>query len=321
MRLLSSLLLLIVFCLFLAGVGFYFTREYFLYRGVENFKKSVLVLQRESGNSVCTERAPDLLGLVIDAGQPTTQIRFTSDTEYLLEVLCPGFAFDPVTLEERELDRFVTKVAGSSGIMLGEQRTGVELSVFAGLQNEINAALGTDYNFIAKNKSVALENNQFIVLQPEESLGVGPVASCQGFGYQCCQADSQQGVGEPLIGAVGCEQSCYSSCARIPLVLSLNSNPFFDVSSRTLTISSGESVDFAYVVDMGASDTAQVTIDFGDGESEVSEQTSGSVNHVFGCLANMCQYTVSVMASDSWGMKSVPTDVSQLDVIVTGGGF
>jgi hypothetical protein len=35
-----------------------------------------------------------------------------------------------VTLESRELDPFVTKGSGSAGIVLGTERTGVELTAF-----------------------------------------------------------------------------------------------------------------------------------------------------------------------------------------------
>lgn len=317
MRFLTSFLSIFIFSLIVIGVGFYFTREYILYRGVENFKKSVLVLRR-SNASVCNTTSPDLLGVMISDAQPTIQLRFTSDTEYILEVICPGFEFDPKTLETKELDNYISKVPGSSGILLTEQRTGVELVAFKNVQEMVNSWIGRELPFIQKSKTVALENNNFVVVQPGESLGTGPVTSCEGFGYQCCQVDSQIGVGNKIEGLPGCEKTCYNSCQRRPMVLSFTSNPFFDIQTRALTISANESVDFNYVIDTGITASSQVFIDFGDGRSDQSLEKTGTFSHTYQCaVEDSCEYTAQIKATDTNQVESALTSVSQIKVVVT----
>lgn len=315
MRFLTSFFTIFAFILVLMFVGFYFSREYLLYRGTENFKKTILVLRR-SNATVCNEQAADLLGVNGSTADPTIQLRFISSTDYILEVICPGFEFDPKTLSEHTLDSFVTKVPGSSGILLGEQRSGVELVVFKDLQVKVNELFGRNIPYIQKTRTVALENNDFVVVQPGESLGSGPITSCEGFGYQCCQADSQIGAGTKIDGLPGCEKTCYNSCARRPVVLSFTSNPFFDVSNRTVQLSPNESVDFSYVFDEGSPGATQVFIDFGDGSSDQSLEKIGMFSHTFACAAGVCDYTVQLRATDANGVESVQTSVSEIKVNV-----
>lgn len=316
MRFLSSFITILIFVLILSGVGFYFTREYFLFRGVENFKKSVLILQR-SNTAACANNTADLLGVVNPEGQPRIQIRFTSNTEYLLEVICPGYEFDPIVLEQKELDTYVTKVPGASGIVLGSDRTGIELVAFKGIQETVNQWLGREFPFIQKSKPVVLENNGFIVVQPGETLGSGPRTSCEGYGYQCCQMESQLGVGNKIEGLQGCEKTCFSSCTSRPFVLSFTSNPFFDVKDRSVQISPNESIDFSYVIDTGASDSVQVFLDFGDGSSEESLEKNGMISHTYQCEADRCDYTAQMKVTDAAGVESAWTEVSQIKVVVT----
>ncbi|MDQ5951768.1 MAG: hypothetical protein QG639_1049 [Patescibacteria group bacterium] len=317
MRFLTSFLSLLIFFLFLSGVAFYFTREYFLYRGVENFKKAVLVLQKSRGGQECESKNQDLLGVVNTGGEPDVHIRFLSDTDYILEVVCPGYEFDPIELEQRSLDTYVTKLPGSSGISLGAERTGVELVVFKGVEQKVNQWLSTDWNFIQKKFPVVLESNAFVVSQPGEELGSGPLTSCEGYGYQCCQSDTHIGQGSKIEGLLGCENNCFSSCASRPYVLSLTSNPFFDVQNRTVTISSGESIDFSYVIDVGTSPSVQVLLDFGDGVSGQSLEKTGMMSHTYECPADSCEYTAQMSVTDSAGVESAWTPVSRITVVVT----
>ena len=315
MRFLTSLVSILIFLLLVLGTGLYFTREYFLYRGVENFKKQVLTL-RKAGSSACTNKA-DLLDVVADNTAPVSQIRFTSDTEYVLEVVCPGYTFAPIILGKGKLDRFISKVPGTSGILLGEARTGVELAAFADVQKQVNTWLNRNFPYIEKTKSVVLENNQFIVVQSNEDLGAGPIASCEGFGYQCCQPDSQIGVGNNMPGLVGCEKTCYSACASRPVVLSFTSNPFYDIKDRTVRISGNESVDFAYVIDPGAAKSGSVLLDFGDGKSDQASELTGLLSHSYTCASSSCQYSAVLKAIDNVGVESAQTQISQIRVIVS----
>lgn len=316
MRFLTTFVSLLVFFLVLAGVGFYFTREYFLYRGVENFKKQVLVLKKTNA-AVCNSKSPDLLGVVNPDGQPKFQIRFTSDTEYLLEVICPGYELQPVVVGQGMLDTYVSKVPGSSGIIIGEARTGVELVAFKNIQDTINKWFSTNLTFIEKSNRVVLENSDFIVTQPHDDLGAGPITSCQGYGYQCCQAETQIGVGNKIDGLQGCETTCYSACASRPFVLSFTSNPFFDVKDRTVQIANGESIDFSYVIDQGASSSIQALLDYGDGSSDQSLEKNATLSHSYKCTSGTCQYNAIIKVTDSAGVESAQTPASVIHVTVT----
>lgn len=306
-----------MFVIFLLGVGFYFTREYFLYRGVENFKKTILVLQRGNAANECQKRVDDLLGVVNTDGEPRVHVRFVSNTDYILEVICPGYEFDPISIEEKRLDTYLAKVPGSSGISLGAERTGVELVVFSRLQQTINQWFGQDIPFIQKSQAVVLENNQFVVHQPGEDLGSGPLTSCEGYGYQCCQSDTHIGAGSKIEGLLGCESNCFSSCQSRPYVLSLTSNPFFDVQNRTVTIKSGESIDFSYVVDPGSATGVQVLLNFGDGGSDQSSDTTGMMSHIYSCATDECRFTAQMSVTDSAGVESAWTAVSRIEVVVS----
>jgi hypothetical protein len=76
-------------------------------------------------------------------------------------------------------------------------------------------------------------------------------------------------------------------------------------------------VDFAYVIDAGVSKDIQVVTDFGDGTTEETTATTATVSHVYTCPSDVCEYVVSVSASDAWGTQSTMTAVSQLKVQVT----
>ena len=314
MRFVTSFITLFIFILIIVASEYYFTREYFLYRGVENFKKTILTVQK-SNTTVCSTRE-DLLDTLPVEGQPTVQLRFTSDTEYLVEILCPGYQFDPVLVMQGELDRYVSKVPGSSGILVGEDRTGVELAVFKNVHKQLSDWAGRDVPFIEKSKKIIIENGAFIVAQPEDELGSGPITSCEGFGYQCCQLESQIGIGNTIEGLQGCEKTCFSSCASRPFVLSFTSNPFFDVKTRIVEISDGESIDFSYVVDPGESDAIQVFVDYGDGSSDQSLEKNGMFSHIYNCPADECEYSARMTVTDSAGVESAWTPVSLITVKV-----
>lgn len=298
--------------------GFFLTREYFLYQGVENFKKSVLVLQRtqKEAASLCQAKIPDLLNVNTADQTSKLQIRFTSSKDYVLEVLCPTFQFAPVVVQEKSLDMFVTKTPGASGIVLGPDRTGVELVVFERLQKEVNELLGTNFPYISKSKPVVLEGNNFIQITPAEDLGSGPIASCEGFGYQCCQPETHIGVGDKLDGLPACETTCYSQCVKRPIVLTFTSNPFFDVKTKTTTVSPGETVDFSYLVDPGDSDTIQVELNYGDGETQMMVEKNAMGSHVYNCELAECTYVAKIRATDQWGIDSADTSVSRITIKV-----
>lgn len=264
------------------------------------------------------------------------QLRFVSDTEYVTEVICRQFTFDPITINEVKLSPLVKKLPGESGIIWGDYLSGVHLSV------------------LGRQGFVSVEDRE-ILNGYREVLGLNfetePVASCKGYGFTCCQDGFEQGVGDELVGVTDCPKSCFSSCQERPVVLSFNSQPFFDTKTRAVTVGSGQTITFSYVVsdtqvdsfsvsDVEKSDAfsytvyslaeslleknpetqpveeALVVVDFGDGKQEVVSELQGTVNHAYTCAQASCTYKVFARARNSLGVESADNLINTIDVVV-----
>jgi hypothetical protein len=319
MRTLSTLLSPLVFLLIIGVAGFFISREYLLYQGVVDFKKSVQALQKmtNTADQMCQSRVPDLLEVRGDQQSALPYLKFIDSKQYVIEVLCPTQSFDPQTLATYQLFTQITKVPGTSGILMEPEGTsGVELAVFADLQNKLDALIGRRIPFIEKTRSVAVLDGQVVELAAGEDLGAGPLATCQGYGFKCCQPEVSIGNGDFIQGAIGCEQACYSSCTARPVILSFSSNPFMDVRSRTVTIDSGNSIDFAFAAETAAK-KFQVVIDYGDGETDIFTTETGESTHAYSCSQAECLYTAGISITDADGVTSMETGVTSLTVKVS----
>lgn len=316
MRFLSTLFSFLIFIAILAVGVFFLSRELLLWWGVNSFKSSIRAVDREANNASyaaeCMQRNPD-------SGVPdvTVQLRFTSGTEYVIEAVCSQFSRDPVLISKNHLPPFITKVPGSSGIVWGMARSAVELQVFDELVTEVQKTIKMNVAFLEKSRVVGVENNALVVLAADEDLGYGPVTSCEGYGFQCCRAETHIGVGERITGLDECSDSCYSSCSSRPVVLSFGTIPLFDPKTRQVTVPSGAAIDFSYVADSPGANFIQAKIDFGDGTNPGKlEGSSNKTTHVYTCPSGSCTYVARLTLQDSWRVESFDSPISALNIVV-----
>lgn len=227
------------------------------------------------------------------------QLRFLSSRKYQVEVLCSQFSLDPVVVDTQELPPLVRKTPGSAGIVFGEAPSAVQLELFG------------------RTTRVGVENLQSRWFSNDESLGLDPVSSCQGYGFSCCDVLAQQGVGNVLPQAADCPKSCFARCSSRPLLLSFTTQPFADPKTRTVQIIAGQSVSFNYVSEPGEASSVQVSLDYGDGQIETFTTPFGMASHTYRCQASQCQYTARIIIQDDRGVTSAQTTVSELSIVAT----
>jgi len=166
-------------------------------------------------------------------------------------------------------------------------------------------------------KSVYVEDFSVYIGTLEDIEGVpGPITSCEGNGYECCSADTSIGKGDIVSSVNDCPQSCYESCIRRPVILSVSTQPFFDLKTRVLTVTKGEEVLIGYVIDQADSKELDIMIDFGDGDSTQMTEYSGEAVHRYNCSKTTCKYNLTVSAVNEKGIEAVKTAVTSVTVIV-----
>lgn len=229
----------------------------------------------------------------------TIQLRFTSDTDYQIEVICNQFSLDPIIVEERTLPYLVSKSVGYSGVVWGEDLSGVAIQ-----------ALG-------KVKSVYIEGlNVYVGNLADVEGSIGPLTSCEGNGFSCCTVETSIGIGDNVTSVSDCPQTCFESCQRRPVILSVSTQPFFDLKTRVLTINKSEQVIIGYVTDFADSKELDIKIDFGDGEEIHLSEYSGDVTHQYNCNQTSCSYDLQVTAINEKGIEAARTAITRVKVIV-----
>lgn len=318
MRVLRLIISAFLFFLVITVGGFFILREALLYWGSNNIKNSLrelsLAQNRGSYGSQCSA-----LGASTVTGEQLVsyQLRFISSTEYLVEAVCEGFAFDPILIAQGSLPQFVTKVPGTSGFLMSFEQTGIELEVFAQEITQMSNTTGFDFAFLGKKRTMVAEHGVIIKDATLNYASSGPVTVCSGYGYKCCNEITHFGIGDRIIGLPDCQESCYSACATRPVLLSFNTNPLIDPRTRTVTIISGTPVEFTFVADRGDATTLNGILDYGDGVKASISGLAGQISHTYECMSSSCEYLASVTLEDNWGAKSAPLEISKVKIIVT----
>jgi hypothetical protein len=292
----SSLIVLVI----LGGIGFFAIREGLLIWGVAKVRTSLNQLKsidrnRQTYLGECRKQGAELNENTISR----LQLRFLNNHEYVLEVICAQFQLTPIQISEMTLPPFVTKVAGSAGVIWGDEQSGVVLQVWG------------------RKRAVLVEQRELLYETPEESLNFsyGPTTTCEGYGFQCCQEETSQGAGDQFSGVSDCPRSCYSACSSRPIVLSFTSDPFMDPETRTARIKNGETVSFNYVVD-SQNPLTEVRLVYGDGQTEFLPDKEGNFTHTYACSTSSCQYEVFLTATDATNATAAITPVTRLSIIV-----
>lgn len=312
MRILTFFAKFSIILILLCVASFFAAREVLLLAATHTLKSSIseLVLMSHKGEYQASCRAKGALDTI-----PGLQLRFISDTEYVLEVNCVENTVEPVLLEKKVLPPFVTKTQGGSGFSLRSQ-SAVELVVFKEVHDFVAQWLFIEPTFITRSVTVAAAEGTLIEESTLLDYENGPVTSCSGYGYFCCDTVAQKGLGNSITGLTGCEQNCYSQCVSRPLVLSFTTSPFYEFSTRRLSIGKGESVEFSYVSEPGPGNTVMAVIDFGDGLSETLDTDTGTFLHKYSCLTARCEYVARITLTDNWGVESADTDISTVTIVV-----
>jgi len=277
-------------------------REFLLTLGASSVRSALTVLHRLSRDNLqyarqCRERGGVTADVATIGG---VQLRFVDSRNYVIEVICSQFQSEPIVVEKYTLPLFVKKTPGSSGIIWGTDRSAIQLEVFG------------------RKQIVGVENEEIKSYAGDSiSLGLSPISTCSGYGYQCCQQETTAGVGQPFSGVNDCPKTCYSVCQPRPIVLSLNTDPFVDEITRTTTAAPGEAVTFNYVASYEENQPVTVTLDFGDGQQQTFTTLSGKASHQYGCPNGGCTYAVRLSVRAQNGVEAALTPIMQLKVAIS----
>ncbi len=282
-----------------AVLGFFLGREVLLFWGISTVKSSLSELESISvnyGNYVqtCRQKGAPMDQIAV-AG---LQLRFINDQEYLLEIICNGIQFDPIVILDKKLPPLVTKEPGAGGVIWGSDLSSVALTV------------------LGRRQVIGVQNKSVVNLGRAVATGVSPLTTCQGRGYVCCTSDAQFGTGQLQDQVNDCPKSCYATCLPRPIVLSFSSDPILDQQTRTVTIGPNQTVSFAYVVSYDNKVLPTITLDYGDGQTEVLKKLTGQTSHLYTCNVGTCKYQVNIAVSTPEQISSVQNTISQLTVAV-----
>jgi hypothetical protein len=321
MRIIAIICKFLLLFLILFVVGFFISKEVFLFLGVGAFKNSLTTLNKAHAGGKYTLECQRMGSKALPGEKLVTyQLKFLNSHDYVLEAVCNRFDTSPIVFERATLPAMVTKVAGKSGIIWADlYKSGVELAVYQDLAQRVADELHVNTSFMVKTKSIVVNDRIAEVVRGglmSSELGDGPVTSCQGYGFECCQSTSQMGSGEQIVGLRDCSENCYSKCSPRPTILSFTSNPYFDSQVRSVEVVAGETVEFLFVSDSSSDAPMTATLDFGDGIQTIIEESQGLASHSYECEAVSCQYTAILSLRDGWGAQSAASSLSRIDVVV-----
>lgn len=303
MRILRLLLISLIIAAILGGGGFLVVREVLLTKAVFDLENAAVELVKPAIRQKMWQQCkPFSLPEAQIFEVKSVEVAFINDRQYQLQVICDQYQSQPVVMRTYTLPSMVTKQAGTAGLVASED-----------LPSSVTVQLWGRY------RTVTLENQKvrsYFGQAPLTSV-LSPTTSCSGYGYQCCQASSELGKGQLAPGVIDCPQTCYSSCSVRPVVLSFNTQPFFELPDRSLTITSGETVTFSYVVESNGMPLRDVTIIFGDGQKEVLSSESDSLTHTYVCQQSECQYLAKVIATDRDAVTSPNNSISEVKIKVS----
>lgn len=332
MRILKFFLFSFFGLLILGLMSYFFGREILLVLGSSMIRSDYDSLSNKSYGQKCVEK--------FDYSQESwTQIRFTSNKDYNLEVVCADFTASPIILESKKLPPLLFKKSSGSGFIIDDS----ELPAFVQL-----TALGRDL-FIYTDEQVIHSN---YLSKPDLDYSQGPISSCQSHNHQCCSLDVQSGIGDQLNSVNDCPKSCYESCLLRPGILSFTSRPALDDVTRIVEINSGEAITFSYVLSNGKDDVFEgqinkaskesfleklqtvlskesssqkdnelafplkSVIDFGDSHVFQSENSQDTVDHVYTCQNKTCFFQAKINVKDARGVLSADNELAKMVVKV-----
>ena len=338
MRALKLFLTAVISLVVLSVIVGFIAREILLIMAVNQVRASARGLSQLQAEPSFIESCRDFGSLPFDTLSLTrTQLRFVSDTDYVLEIVCQTNESLRSTIRTESLPALVEKGSGQSGLIQGEELHGFTVAVLGR-----TGAIYEEDSFIRTSlKYVGTPN--FIVDQ-------GPVTVCEGYGFRCCNNTTQIGQGAQQSQALDCPLSCYDSCAEKPVVLNFASDPEPTVGTRVATVQANQPVSFYYALndirgDVFAQSTTpeekaqfslierwlralqklfqkstprdeldKIVIAFGDGATVAVSDLQGTVSHTYTCDQAVCVYNAVIQALTKAGTTSALTEMSRLEL-------
>lgn len=343
MRVLKIFFTSILLLLLIAVVGGLISREILLSFALSQLKSDVKFLaQASTGGDFFKQCLEYSGGSFVDQGSMVrNQIRFVSDSSYVLESVCKASESVRKVIKNKSLPPLVRRAVGQSGLIQGNSGYGVEVSIFGRsgvVYEEDNVLFSTVSN---------LDDLRVI-------LNEGPATICSGYGYTCCSDDYQAGQDFFQPNALDCPRSCYASCVEKPVVLTFNSEPAAYEDTGIAFLQSGDFMEFIYTIsdvkgdafarenifeeestsmrwderlfnildkysqqDTNKDEIDSVILSFGDGTSEKLLDLHGRVGHTYLCEGrSICVYNVTIQATTKYGVTSSLDGVAKIQVQV-----
>lgn len=305
-----------IFLIVIIG-SFLAVQQWVLVRAYNQIISDVSLLQRAKDISEYYQYCDELdAQKTNDSPLFTSQLRFISDTEYVLEIVCNQYEFVPKTITQRKLPLFATKKPGQSGLVLAKEGAwAINLQAVPSEVREVANILPVLEPLLLRSRVVMMEDSVLVTTSVMPVATTSPQTNCAGYGFSCCDPVQTLGVGEQRPGN-DCSLDCYASCQPRPIILSFNGEPGFDRYQRVLQANTINEVIFNFVVDSLLPELSQVTLDFGDGTSWIGLATDTAATHQYPCAQAECSYLAKLMVVDAYGTQSTPTAATQIQVII-----
>ncbi len=306
----------LIFLVVIAG-SFLAFQQWVLVRAYNQVVSDVSLLQRTKDLSEYYQYCQDLEAQKTnDSPLFVPQLRFTSDTEYVLEIVCNQYEFVPKTITRRKLPLFATKKPGQSGLVFAQE--GAWMISLQAVPNEVRE-VAKHWPVLAplllRSRVIMLEDRVLVTTLEKPVATTSPETNCAGYGFSCCDPVQSLGVGEQRPGT-DCSQDCYASCQPRPIILSFNGEPGFDRYQRVLQANTINDVIFNFVIDSLLPKLSTATLDFGDGTSWTGLATDTAATHQYPCAQAECSYLAKLMVVDAYGTQSASTAATQIQVII-----
>jgi hypothetical protein len=237
----------------------------------------------------CLAKFPDITGGEALDG---FQLRFLDETNYVIEAVCKFHDNEPIVIRAGGLPQFAKHMAGSSGLFFDPSNAPSKFAI----------------DVFGRSSSVAIG-----------SVGdtMEPATSCTGWGYQCCDAQTQVALGVNVGNkAIDCPGRCVSICKSRPVVLSFAVDPQMTPERVTTLARVGNQplqATFTYVVSDPDGSVTSVLLDFGDGQSQKFTDsqtvTQNVAAHNYACPGTQlhCSFTATLTVTDNEGYVSPDT--------------
>jgi len=230
------------------------------------------------------------------------QMRFLDSSTYQVELVCSLIENTPIVLRTGKLLPFITKAPGSAGLDVS-------------LTDDVTS--GVVLTSLGKQRVVQLNRSSITFPKtPEAGISENRINSeCSGFGYMCCDEQSESGNGQQILsGVTDCSNRCFQTCSKVPFVELFGSDPVASVENHEILMRSDSlNVVFNYSVNT-PKPLQKVVIDYGDGSTQESTQQQGLFTHTFAC-SGPCRRTVMLRVSDTSGAVSVDNKTSTFYIV------